>query len=107
MLCDRSWHASCKRSYFSLRRVSSAAIFRNLIWRFTCLFVDGERTVYAKRHSIGCRVIERCSSSRAICAHAIRELGLLRAVAVCECALRRELSQSKSEKCRVERSAKF
>jgi len=107
MLRDRSWRASCKRSYFSLRRVSSAAIFRNLTWRFTCLFVDGERTVYAKRHSISRRVIERCSSSRSICAHAIREPGLLRAVAVCQRALRRELSGHKSEECRVERSAKF
>ena len=103
---NHSRRARCKRSYFRLRCVSSSAIFRNLIWRFTCLFVDGERTVYAKRHSISRRVIERRSSSRAICAHAIREPGR-RAVAVRECALSRELSRPKSEKYCVECSAKF
>ena len=82
-------------------------MFRDLIWRFTCISVDGERTVYAKRHSISRRVIECCSSSRAICAPAIREPERLRAVAVCECALSRELSWPKSEKCCVECPAKF
>ena len=103
---NHSRRARCKRSYFSLPRTGSSAILRNLIWRFTCLFADGERTVYAKRHSISRRVIERRSSSRAICAHAIREPGR-RAVAVRECALSRELSRPKSEKYCVECSAKF
>jgi len=84
-----------------------SAIFRDLIWRFTCLFVDGERTVYAERHSISRRAIERCSSSRAIRAHAVREPGGQHAVAVCECALSRELSRLESEKYFVECSAKF
>jgi hypothetical protein len=104
---NRSRRAPCKHSYFNLPRTGSSAILRNLIWRFTCLFVDGERTVYAKRHSISRRVIERCSSSRAIRAHAVREPGGQHAVAVCECALSRELSRLESEKYFVECSAKF
>ena len=104
---DHSWRTSYKSSYFTLPRAGSSAISLNLIWRFTCLFVDDERTVYAKRHSISRRATERCSSSRAIRANAIREPGRLRAVTVCQRALRRELSRPKSEECRVERPAKF